>query len=168
VIAHGRVLIAIVAAGAWAVTTAHLSAQGFAAQKQRMPLAGGILERCGTVERWRIGASVSPSEFPPANGGITITVANGRIATIQSRVRGTFTQRYIVIGESTLSDVMKRYGSARRSPQSSSVVEVDYPYDGITFQFAGGGSSSEPRVSAVRLHAKAPDPSGADHSCNLK
>lgn len=164
------------------------------------PLDGPILERCGNVGSWTVGARISPKELASVESDFSITAPQGIITSITVRARGMFTQRYVVIGDSTEFDVSRRYGAFGNLSTTARVgvsadgkmIEVDYPYEGIVFSIVIPPTpepsllfperklppsvspaprlpdSRDRKVIAVRLHAKERDPSGADHSCNIK
>lgn len=167
---------------------------------------GLILERCGSVGSVTIGSRISARQRLSLARDLTVSETDGTITSIVVQTRGMFTQRYVVIGESTLFEVHQRYGSPLRitdGPKSGSLptMEVDYPYEGIAFLFAytpsspgdekaapsAGARTALPpgvrvapsiaagvsitnavKVDSVKLHPKESDPSGADHSCNVK
>jgi hypothetical protein len=104
--------------------------------------------------------------------GLLLTEENGSLSEIKISMPGVFTQRYIVIGESTLSDVVQRHGVPVGGFQTSGdEIVVNYPYDGIAFGFAGHDKrvpkvlNDSDRVTSVILKRRVPDPRGADHSC---
>jgi hypothetical protein len=75
-----------------------------------------------------------------SNDAFAVSLATDRtIKNIIVMGEGLFTQRYIVIGESTLADVTQRYGpppSTEFGPNKSIMI-LNYPERGLLFAFVG-------------------------------
>src|SRR3979409_2669184 len=91
-----------------------------------------IIERCGSAAGLRLGV---PAAAGTVGDGLAqvATDAGGAIREITVRPSGAFTQRYIVIGESTLGDVLQRYGKPATTKQTGPSLIVAYPHDGVSF-----------------------------------
>jgi hypothetical protein len=107
---------------------------------------------------------------PSGDGLIAIaTDGTGMIREIIVRRPGVFTQRYIVIGQSTLGEVLQRYGRPTSSRRVGPRLVIDYAYDGISFAFPYSGNAAglenDVSVSAATVHTKAAPPNGASFAC---
>jgi hypothetical protein len=136
--------------------------------------SGQILERCGAVDGYVIGAHVrnylsriTTSPQFDSSGPYVTTVdrvrlgldpGTGEIREITLASPGAFTQRYIVIGEATLRDVLERYGPPISSRPVGGDIVVFYPDEGVAFTFADIGTflptKTDARVSAVTIYAR--------------
>jgi hypothetical protein len=61
-------------------------------------------------------------------------------------VRGMFTQRYVTIGQSTLNDVVSRYGKANSVRSEGSTIALEYAVSGrvVTFRIDNSSASRLP------------------------
>lgn len=151
---------------------------------------GQVVERCGIAGSYTIGRVFAPrgetsrgnDEWLAPDGTVITTNSRRIIAEIRISNPGVFTQRYVVNRETTLNDVLQRYGSAQPRRQRSSRPDgrdfvLEYAYEGISFVFGGVpatvsvgrsvGSQFNRPVSAIIVHEKERDPSGRDYSCPM-
>jgi hypothetical protein len=155
---------------------------------------GQIVERCGiagtfTVGRTFVGSAdrfrrTGDNQFTAPDGTTVVTNAQRQIVEIKIATPGVFTQRYAVIGDIRLNEVLKRYGqpqprSRPRKPADPHDFVLEYAYEGVSFLFTGMPTGMSVRrgayvaapldkpVAAVIVHEKERDPAGADHACNL-
>lgn len=140
---------------------------GYVPVSAQMRGAGAIVERCGSAAGLQLGAKGASGGV--GDGLVTVTADRGVIREITVRRAGAFTQRYIVIGQSTLGEVLQRYGQPTSSRNAGSTLLVDYAYDGITFTFPYGGSSGAVQnnlvVRGATVHDKARLPNGSTYPC---
>jgi len=139
-----------------------------AAAAQMRAGAGAIVERCGAAAGLQLGAQGSSGSVG-GDGLVSVTAEGGVIREITVRRAGAFTQRYIVIGQSTLGEVLQRYGQPTSSRPVGPTLQIDYGYDGITFLFPYGGSSAALQndlvVRGATVHPKARRPDGSIYPC---
>jgi hypothetical protein len=136
-----------------------------------------IVERCGTAAGFSLGRSIRGAglvatgrvadglrQLRTPDGAVTVGVDGAdTIREIAVRVPGAFTQRFIVVGRSTLGDVLQRYGQPTSSQRSGSGVVVDYAHDGVSF--AVPGVSRTATVESATVHAKTAGRPGTNYDC---
>lgn len=143
-----------------------------------------VIERCGDavgftirtpVARYRnlrpLKAAGGLRQFQAGDGTVLRVDAKGQIADVTVRTPGVFTQRFVVIGQSTLGEVLKRYGTPTASRQAGAELVVEYATEGVAFLFgnpAGRALSSAQlgeRVRGVTVRSKVPDAAGRTVPC---
>lgn len=152
-----------------------------------------IVERCGNAGSFTIGRPLpggdrlrqtGENQFTAADGTTVSTNAQRQIVEVKVTTPGAFTQRYVVIGDIRLNEVLRRYGqpqprSRQRKSANPNDFVLEYAYEGVSFLFSGmpRGMTVRPGVyvapaldkpvAAVIVHEKERDPLGRDHECAL-
>lgn len=116
-----------------------------------------IIETQGSFDTFAIGAylqdrkcleQVEKNVYLSDSGSAIVIDKTGQIQEIMVTSPGIFTQRYVTIGQSTMRDVLQRYGSASIETFEKLVL-LSYP--NIVFVFQKGTSESDPLLQKVRF-----------------